>query len=447
MSRRNLTQGDVLTRLTQLTMPMIWGVFMVLSFFLVDTFFIGLLGTKELAAISFTFPVVTGTASIAMGLGVGALSVISRAIGRGDDDDVRHYATHSLILALVVVIIFVAIGFATIDPLFLALGADPALLPMIHQYMEIWYGGMIFLVVPMVGNSIIRATGDSRIPSLIMTVAALSNVILDPLLIFGLLGFPRLELEGAAWASLISRAITFLASGYVLHYRLKLIDLSQIKPAQLIRSWKKILHVGLPTAGTNIIMPIAAGFITMIIAKYGSAAVAAFGVVSRIEMFFLIPFVALSAGLGPFIGQNFGARKYARLKEALKLTTIFALAWGGLSTLILWFGGEVITKQINSAPQVVAYATLYMAIVPISYGAAGIIYCASAAFNALGNPLNATMLALGRTFFISLPLAWFVHHIWGMQGVFAAISLANLTVGVLAYFWIGNKINKQVGES
>ncbi|MBF0383206.1 MAG: MATE family efflux transporter [Magnetococcales bacterium] len=447
MARRNLTQGDVLIKLTQLTIPMMWGVFMVLSFFLVDTFFIGLLGTNELAAISFTFPVVTATASIAMGLGVGALSVISRAIGRGAKDEVAHYATHSLILALVIVIIFVAIGFATIDPLFLALGANPTLLPMIKQYMEIWYGGMIFLVVPMIGNSIIRATGDSRIPSLIMTVAALSNAILDPLLIFGLLGFPRLELEGAAWASLISRAITFIASGYVLHYRLKLIDLSRLKPRELWQSWKKILYIGLPTAGTNMILPIAAGFITMIIANYGSDAVAAFGVASRIEMFFLIPFVALSAGLGPFMGQNFGARKFSRIKKAIKLTTVFALGWGGFSAVLLWFAGEAITQQINSAPKVVAYATLYMAVVPISYGAAGIIYTASAGFNALGYPLNATMLALGRTLFFSIPLAWLAHNIWGIIGVYSAISLANLTVGMLAYFWIANKINRYDSEN
>ncbi|MBF0195672.1 MAG: MATE family efflux transporter [Magnetococcales bacterium] len=440
MSRKNLTQGDVLTSLIQHTIPMIWGVFMVLSFFLVDTFFIGLFGSKELAAISFTFPVVTATASIAMGLGVGALSVISRSIGSGNNEDVRHYATHSLILALVIVIIFVAIGLATIDPLFLALGADLTLIPMIHQYMEIWYGGMIFLVVPMVGNSIIRATGESRIPSLIMTVAALSNVILDPLLIFGLLGFPRLGLEGAAWASLISRALTFLASGYVLHYRLKLIDISKINPAQLIISWKKILYIGLPTAGTNIILPIAAGFITMIIAQYGSSAVAAFGVASRIEMFFLIPFVALSASLGPFMGQNFGAKKYDRLQEAIKLTTIFALAWGGFSSLLLWLAGELITKQINPDPQIIAYTTLYLTIVPISYAAAGIIYTASAGFYALGSPLNATMLALGRTFFLSLPLAWLANTVWGIKGVFTAISLANLTVGVLAYLWIVKKI-------
>ncbi|MBF0455852.1 MAG: MATE family efflux transporter [Magnetococcales bacterium] len=448
MSRRNLTHGEVLHRLAQLSLPMAWGVFMVLSFYLVDTFFIGLLGTRELAAISFTFPVVSATASIAMGLGVGALSVISRTIGRGDHVGGRRYATHSLMLALLVVGLFVVLGLATIDPLFRALGAGEELLPMIRQYMELWYAGMIFLVVPMVGNSIIRASGDARFPSLIMTIAAVSNLILDPLLIFGLAGFPRLELQGAAWASLVSRAITLLASLYVLHFRLKLIDFSFPAWSSLFQSWKKILHIGLPAAATNMIAPVLTGLLTTIVAQYGSSAVAAFGVASRIEMFFLVPFVALSAGLGPFMGQNFGAKKFSRLREAIRLGTLFSLLWGGLITVLCWFAAEWIVQTINKESEVVVYGVLYLTLVPMSYGAIGVIYAASASFNALGSPLSASLLALTRTFFLTVPLAWLGHTFWGLPAVFGAISLANLLVGGVAFFWIrhqtGPKLSGQI---
>lgn len=440
MARKKLTEGEVLPSLISLILPMAWGIFMVLSFYLADVFFIGLLGTTELAAISFTFPVVTATASIAMGLGTGALSVISRSIGRGDTDGMRRYATHSLLLALLVVGLFVTVGLATIDPLFTALGASATLLPLIHQYMEIWYAGMIFLVVPMVGNSIIRASGDSRFPSMIMTVAAVGNFILDPLLIFGLFGLPRLELQWAALASLISRAITLLASGYVLHYRLQIIDFSRPKLQQLLRSWRAILHIGMPAAGTNLIAPLLTGMLTKIIANHGIHAVAAFGVASRIEMFVLIPFVALSAGLGPFIGQNFGAKKPDRLKKAVDLCNRFTLLWGGLVALLLWQTGEYITAQINSQPQVIAHAALFMVVVPISYGMVGIIFTASSTCNALGRPLVSALLALVRTFLLTAPLAWLANSIWGLSGIFAAISMANVIVGVVAYFWLHKNI-------
>ncbi len=442
MSRRNLTQGPVPARLAALSLPMVWGVFMVLSFYLVDTYFIGLLGTRELAAISFTFPVVSATASIAMGLGVGVLSVISRTIGRGDEKAVRCYATHGLVLALAVVAIFVVFGLLTIDPLFSALGAGPDLLPLIREYMEIWYAGMIFLVVPMVGNSIIRASGDARFPSLIMTVAAVSNAILDPIFIFGLLGFPRMELQGAAWASLTARALTMAASLYVLHYRLGIINWVIPPLSRLLASWRAILHIGLPAAGTNIITPLLTGMLTAIIARHGTVAVAAYGVASRMEMFFLVPFVGLAAGLGPFVGQNYGAGKGDRLRESIKLSIMFSIAWGGFVAVTLWFFAADITREINPAPGVVAHVTSFMTIIPVSYGAVGMIYVAQAAFNALGNPLSAAMTALARTFALTVPLAWMGHVYWGVAGIFAAISLANLTVGVVAYLLLKRRINR-----
>ncbi|MEL6765514.1 MAG: MATE family efflux transporter, partial [Cyanobacteria bacterium J06607_6] len=174
-----------------MTLPMVGGVFAIVAFNLADTFFVGQLGTQQLAAVSFTFPVVLLLGSLAMGLGIGASSVIARAIGEGDRDRVRRFTTNSLLLALTAVILFVLLGLATIDPLFTLLGATPEQLPLVREYMQIWYFGMVFLVVPMVGNSAIRAAGNTATPSLIMTMAAGLNILLDPLLIFGWAGFPR----------------------------------------------------------------------------------------------------------------------------------------------------------------------------------------------------------------------------------------------------------------
>ena len=117
---------------------------------------------------SFTFPVVMTLGSLAFGLGVGASSVIARAIGEGDMRRVQRFTTNSLTLALTAVILFVALGLLTIDPLFQALGAKPEIMPFVHGYMRIWYFGMVFLVVPMVGNSAIRAAGNALTPSIIM---------------------------------------------------------------------------------------------------------------------------------------------------------------------------------------------------------------------------------------------------------------------------------------
>ncbi|XDE60458.1 MATE family efflux transporter [Arthrospira platensis BEA 1257B] len=185
-----LTQGSVTSTLINLTLPMIWGVFAIIAFSLADTYFVAKLGTRQLAAMSFTFPVVTLLGSVSMGLGIGAASVIARAIGEGERDRVRRLTTNSLSLSLLMVSVLVVLGISTINPVFQALGASPDILPFIREYMTIWYGGVIFLVVPMVGTSAIRAAGNTFVPSVIMTVAAVVNIILDPIFIFGFATIP-----------------------------------------------------------------------------------------------------------------------------------------------------------------------------------------------------------------------------------------------------------------
>ena len=218
-----LIEGPVGKTLIRLTLPMMIGIVGMVAFNLVDTFFVGRLGTLELAAMSFTFPVVLVVSSLARGLGVGTSAVISRIIGEGDQQKVRRITTDALLLSLIIVIAFVIAGLFTIEPLFRLLGADDSILPLIKQYMSIWYLGMPFVVIPMVGNNAIRATGDTKTPSLIMVGAILVNLVLDPLFIFGPGPFPRWELAGAAFATATARAAAMVISLLVLGRREKMI--------------------------------------------------------------------------------------------------------------------------------------------------------------------------------------------------------------------------------
>ncbi|MCL2925050.1 MAG: MATE family efflux transporter, partial [Trichodesmium sp. MAG_R04] len=186
--RQKLTEGKIGPLLLKLTLPTVLGIFALLGFSVIDTYFVAQLGTTELAAISFTFPVIIFLDNVSVGFAIGAGSCISRAIGKRDktpllDRDrykVKRLATDSLILSLLIGVILVVLGLTTIEPLFTALGAKAEILPLIGQYMKISYLGVIFVVVPIVGNQIIRATGNTLIPSVVMTVAGIVNVVLDP---------------------------------------------------------------------------------------------------------------------------------------------------------------------------------------------------------------------------------------------------------------------------
>ena len=167
-----LIEGPVQKTLIRLTLPMVLGTLGMVIFNLSDTFFVGQLGTNQLAALSFTFPVVLIVSSLAMGLGIGASAVISRAIGEGNHYKVKRLTTDSLTLSLIFVGFFALFGLLTINPLFRLLGASGEVLVYISQYMTIWYLGVVFVVIPMVGNNAIRASGDTKTPGLIMVFAS-----------------------------------------------------------------------------------------------------------------------------------------------------------------------------------------------------------------------------------------------------------------------------------
>jgi putative MATE family efflux protein len=434
--KAKLIEGPIGKTLIRLTIPMIIGIMGMVIFHLVDTFFIGQLGTEQLAAMGFIFPVIFLISSIAMGIGIGVSSVISRAIGEGDWHKVQRLTTDSLGLSLLIVIGFVSIGILTIEPLFKLLGAAPKILSHIKKYMTIWYPGVIFVIVPMVGNNAIRATGDTKTPAMIMIVAVIANLTLDPLLIFGIGPFPRLELEGAAIATVFARAITLIVAIKILYFRDKMITLVKPNLKQVLNSWKKVLYVGLPNAGTNIIVPFSMGVVTRLVATHGAEAVAALGVGSRIDALALTVIMALGSVLAPFVGQNWGASKHDRVKVAVKYSQGFSLVWGALIFLLFVIFAQPIARLFNDNTDVIAYIVIYLMVVSISYSVFGILILSSAAFNALNKPMPSAFLSLFRMIALYIPLAHLGSHLWQVTGIFLAGCVANLLSGIAAFFWL-----------
>lgn len=437
-----MTEGRVSAQLRALALPMVWGLLATMSFNVVDTFFVAQLGNKPLAAMSFTFPVVMVLTSIGIGLGAGTSSAVARSVGAGEAHQAQRLATDAVTLTLLISVTVCAIGWFTINPLFTLLGASADLLPFIHQYMSIWYFSAPCLLVPMVALASLRAMGLSRIQGSLMGAAAVFNALLDPLLIFGLWGFPRLELAGAAWATLITRGLTLLVALYILRARVGLLTSPFATRRAIAESWRSIVHVGLPAMASNIIIPLASGIVVMMVARYGTDAVAGMGIAVRIEPLALIAFYALSGVVGPFFGQNHSAGLTHRLVQAQKVLTVFCLGFGALLALILWLFGGPIVQLFTDHAEVAAVAMLYLSIVPFSYGAYGLVMSVNAAFNGLGTPWPAMLLSASRVLVVFLPLAWALQQMWGLNGIFAASALTNMLVGGWAWWWLRTRVRK-----
>lgn len=435
-----LIDGKVSSQLKSLALPLVWGLMATMSLNAIETFFIAQLGRAHLAAFSFTFPVIMVLTSLGIGMGAGTSSAVARAIGEGDSHKARRLATDAMSLTLLISASVCLLGWLMLEPLFVALGATADLIPLIRDYMSIWFFSAPCLLVPMVCLSALRAMGMSQIQGYLMSGAALFNLVLDPLLIFGLWGFPALGLQGAAVATLITRLLMLLVALYILHYRVNMLVNPFIPWHRLKSSWGSIIEVGVPAMFANVIIPFASAIVVAMVASYGTDAVAGLGIAMRIEPLALIVFFALSGVVGPFFGQNIGAAKYDRLNEALRVLTLFCLAFGLGVALILGMFGGYIASLFGDHGEVIAITVIYLTIVPISYGAYGLVMSVNAAFNGMGRPWPAMLLSAGRVLYVYLPLAWIGQYLWGMVGIFIATALANILLGIWAWCWLRRHI-------
>lgn len=438
-----LTTGAVGRHLVDMTVPVLFGIFTMMMQGFVDAYFIGRVGDRELAALSFAFPVLMIVTSVAIGLGAGTSSVVARAIGAHNHRRARRLATDSLILSFGITAVICAAGYLTIEPLFRLLGAPEDMLPLIGGYIRILYAGVPFVVVGMVGMSSMRATGDTRLPSMLMVIAAVANIALDPILIFGAGPIPAMGLNGAAMAALLARAAIFVGTLYLMRMRLDMLTFNKPDPGELRKSWADILHVGIPAAATNAIIPIVTGVITAMLARYGTEAVAGFGVASRVESLTLVMFYAMSAVIGPFVGQNVAAGKADRIFLALRLCAIFCLGTGLIIAVLMAVLGDWIPLLFSENPNVTGVATQFLYIVPISYGAYGVVMIMNASFNGMGKPMPAVHISLARMVIIYLPLAFVANRYFGINGIFAAYAVANIITGIIAYSWARSSVSVQ----
>ena len=432
----SFTDGPPAGILYRMALPMVWGLLATMSFNAVDTYFVAQLGADQLAAMSFTFPIVMVVTSLAIGLGAGMSSVMARLIGQQQHQQAKQMAGDAVVLSAIISLVVLIIGLLTIEPLFLLLGAEPELIPLIDEYMTVWYLNAPLVIISMAMSASFRSTGNNNAAGMLMLIGAIFNTILDPLLIFGWGIFPRLEIAGAAWATLITRVLMTAAAFYLAGKRYRIILWPHRQKEQLIESWKGVLHIGLPAMGTNMIIPFASGITVALVAQYGADAVAGFGVAMRIEPMVLIVFYALSGVIGPFMGQNMALQYQARQLQALNNVLVFCILFGLVIGLFLWLGKEPLARLFSDTPTVLVVAISYLSIAPISYGLYGMVMSANASFNGLGRPFPAMTISVLRVIIIYLPLALIGKAIWGLQGLFIGSMAANILTGILAYFWL-----------
>ena len=430
-----LTEGSIPRNVLSLMLPMMLGMVAILTNNLAGAFFLARISTEHLAAISFTFPVSFMIGAVALGLGTGTSAVASRLFGAGKREEVRRITGHAMLLGIACALLMSTAGLLTIKPVFRLLGASDTILPLIYRYMRIYYWGGAFLVAPMIANAVLRAAGDARRPAMIMTGAAVFNILINPVLIFGWFGFPRMEIEGAALGSVITNALTLCVSGYFVMHRERLISLRSFQVGLIGDSWRRILHVGLPTLASSLANPLTTAFITSQVARFGLDAVAGFGMAARVEGLMTLALMSLSMALTPFTGQNVGAGHLDRVRDGMYFGYRFSIAYGIGIAVVMFFAAEALTRAFDLTPGAREAALLHLHIVPVSYLALGCSMAVSGTLNAMNRPMVAMSISLSRTIVIYAPLAWVLSHFFGLTGIFIAAATANFIAGGIGASW------------
>ena len=425
------TEGSVGRHLIRLGSFMTLGSLSMNLARLAEATYLGIVGTEALAAMGFAFPITIFLFAFAGGIGTGASSVIARAYGAGDRRQAARLVAHAEFLVLLVGIGIGAASFLGAEELLALLGARGHVLALATEYLTVYMLGFPLFMLSMVGSTLLRATGSAASPGVVMSSSSVLQMALGPVLIFGWFGMPALGIAGAAWAYVASRVFS-VALYIVILVRARMVSWSL---DGLWASWRSILHVGGPATASSLVQPISMLIATRLLAGHGHEVVAGYTVAARVETMVHMVLWSASSSISPFVGQNWGAGNFQRVRVALRLCNWFCLAWGVVTFAVLAIVGEAVVRWIDPNPTVVDVAALFFLIVPLSIGFMGVMNVASACFNARGQPLPPLAISLARTFVFYIPLLVLGDYLWGYAGVFLAMAFTNLLLGIGAWYW------------
>ena len=441
-----LTRGSIRGHLISQTLPAIIGVGALMSVGLIDAYFIGQLGSAELAAIAFVFPVSVTIISLGVGTMVGINSVVARALGAGDIQRADRRANFGILMSLAFGIALCLILLALIDPLFSLMRAEQELLPVITAYMRPFAYGLPVIMTIMGINGVMRGMGEAKKTSYISITYALANVILDPLFITGGFGFEGFGIAGAAYATIAGWSIGIALGLYLLGKTTLPFRPRHVEGLDVKGSLRDIVRVAAPAAFSNAINPLGLSVLTTLLAAEGSAAVAGFGAAGRLQSFVLVPLLALSGSIGAIVGQNWGADQPDRSRLAMLEAGLFAIAYGLVVAILLANFGGWFAQFFTEDADVAGHFGLYLSIAVWGYAGYGLLIVANGAMNAVDRADISLAQSCGRVFLVMLPIAWLLQANWGAVAIYTAELAANALGGIIAGIMAWKILKARTGD-
>ncbi|MFC1950811.1 MATE family efflux transporter [Chloroflexota bacterium] len=412
--------------------PAIVAMMVAASYHIVDTIFVGSLGTDALAAMTISQPIMLIFIAIESGTGVGAASLISRKLGSGRPDEASRTLSIAITLTIGLGALMTAVCLPFLTSILNAFGAGETVLPLARSYTSILITFVVIESFFMVMGTIIRAEGSPLYSSIVSITSAVINIILDPIFIYGWGPAPEMGIAGAATATVIARGIGaalfvayFMRGKSSAHFRLRyfLPKFSVIKDIYRV-GFASMVRMG----GWSILMI----FVNRLAISFGVTTLAILGVINRANSFTRMPSFGISQGMMPLVGYNYGAKQMDRAGEVFSKATRTALVWGTICVSVILLFPEQILSIFNSEADFLKQGISAIRIYSVAYLTQGPYFNSSAFFQAIGKGMASLIIGVTREFLFILPLIYLFTYFFGNIGIWITFPIADVMAVALA---------------
>ncbi|MFP4402995.1 MAG: MATE family efflux transporter [Candidatus Woesearchaeota archaeon] len=427
--------------LFKLSIPIMLAMSVQILYNIVDTAFVGRLGSESIAALTFSLPIFFIIIGISIGLGTGVSSLIARQIGANEIKNAKKTAINGFIIAIFCGITFTIIGLIFIEPLLTIFGVDKNIMPLALSYLKIiLYSTIFFFMVGSI-NAIINGQGLTKYSTIIQIFGLITNIILDPILIYTL----NYGVEGAAIATLISVSLSMVL-GIIIIYKVKKIKIKiNFKKIDINKKIiKAILKVGFPTMIVQLLFSSYVLIINRFMSKYGVDYVSSMGLVYRLESVSIMPVIAVSIGMLTMVGMYFGAKQKKLIKEIINYSLKISINYMLFLGIILFFFSQFFFKIFTNEPQLLNLASNLMKINVFTFPLIATIILISKALQAMGDGISGLIIISSRIIIIFIPLSYLFVNILQLNYLSVAIAMVISAIisTIIAIFLLNKNYKK-----
>lgn len=427
-----LEEANVASALLKLGIPTMIGMLISAMYNVIDAYFVGGLGMSQMGAVAVVFPIVQIIIGLGMMFGAGASSYISRLLGKGDHKQADKTASTALFSGLLVGVMIITGIMIFLDPILTALGSTETILPYARAYAKIYVTGSIINVFTVMMNNLLTAQGATKFTMTAMLTGSIANVILDPVMIYGM----HLGIEGAAIATVISLCINMVMyMGFIRKKKGALrFSFRNIAPSKTI--YWEILKIGIPVLLFQLLTSAAMGSINTAAKPYGDYAVAAMGAVTRVMTVVTYAVFGFLKGFQPFAGYNYGAKKFNRVNKSIRLCLIWSTAFCAITAMVLVVFADPIVALFGTDVKMLTLAAKALRLNAVLFLTFGFQMVYASLYLAIGKSLAGSILSLSRQGVFFFPLVLVLPCVLGLTGVIWVQPMADILSTTLTVVFV-----------